>query len=146
MDNKKFSFEKLEVYTESRKLVREVYQLVKQLPSEERFALGAQIRRAAVSITANIAEGCGRFSMKEKIYFIGIAYGSLMEVFSELQTALDLEYIAESSLEELRPQFIHVAKMLSGLRNSYSSTLLPAPSKPSPINPQPTPSTINPKL
>lgn len=51
MDDKKFSFEKLEVYTESRKLVREVYQLVKQLPSEERFALGAQIRRAIVQLS-----------------------------------------------------------------------------------------------
>ena len=126
MDNERFSFEKLEVYAESRKLVKEVYQLVKQLPPEEKFALSSQIRRAAASITANIAEGSGRFSIKEKTYFIGIAFGSLMEVFSELQTALDLGFITEASLEALRPQFIVVAKMLSGLRRHFSTALQPS--------------------
>ena len=125
MNNEKFSFEKLEVYTESRKLVKEIYKLVKLLPSDEKFDLGSQIRRAAVSITANIAEGCGRFSLKEKIYFIGISYGSLMEVFSELQIVKDLGYFAESKLEELRPHFHHISKMLSGLRNSYATALNP---------------------
>jgi len=123
MNNEKFSFEKLDVYTESRKLVREIYKLVKHLPPEEKFELGSQIRRAAVSITANIAEGCGRLSLKEKIHFIGISYGSLMEVFSELQIAEDLGYIAESKLEQLRPHFNHISKMLSGLRNYYSNSL-----------------------
>jgi len=123
MNNEKFSFEKLDVYTESRKLVREVYEVVKQLPADEKFALGSQIRRAAVSITANIAEGSGRNSLKEKINFIGIAFGSLMEVFSELQTALDLGYIKETSLEKLRPQFIIISKMLSGLRNHFITSL-----------------------
>jgi four helix bundle protein len=100
------------------------------LPSEEKFDLGSQIRRAAVSITANIAEGCGRFSLKEKIHFIGISYGSLMEVFSELQIAEDLGYIAKSELEQLRPNFNHISRMLSGLRNSYATTLNTPPSKP----------------
>ena len=127
MNNEKFSFEKLEVYTESRKLVKSIYNLVKALPSDERFALCSQIRRAAVSITANIAEGCGRQSLREKIHFIGISYGSLMETFSELQTALDLGYISESSLEQLRPQFVHISKMLSGLKNSYANLLTPNP-------------------
>lgn len=120
-----FSFEKLEVYKESRLLVKEVYRLQTQLPAEEKFALGAQIRRAAVSITANIAEGSGRSSIKEKIHFIGISFGSLMEVFSELQTAQDLGYISENDLDLLRPQFTHIAKMLSGLRNSFLSHLNP---------------------
>lgn len=130
MNNEKFSFEKLDVYTESRQLVKEIYKLVKRLPSEEKFDLGSQIRRAAVSITANIAEGCGRFSLKEKIHFIGISYGSLMEVFSELQTALDLEYFTEDSLNQLRPKFILIGKMLSGLRNSYAANLTTTNPKP----------------
>lgn len=123
MNNEKFSFEKLDVYTESRELVKQIYKLVKVFPTEEKFELGSQIRRAAVSITANIAEGSGRFSLKEKIHFIGISFGSLMEVFSELQTALDLGYITETSLNQLRPQFIVIARMLSGLKSSYSNML-----------------------
>ncbi len=123
MDENKFSFEKLAVHIEARKLVKEVYNLTKKLPVEEKFELSSQIRRAAVSVTANIAEGCGRYSLKEKIHFIGISFGSLMEVFSELQTALDLGYITETSLERLRPQFIQISRMLSGLKNSYSNML-----------------------
>jgi len=130
MDNSKFSFEKLEVYIEARKLVKEIYKLAKKLPVEEKFALSSQIRRAAVSITANIAEGCGRYSLKEKIHFIGISFGSLMEVFSELQTAIDLGFISETSLETLRPQFIHISRMLSGLKNSYSNMLNSPSNKP----------------
>ena len=130
MNNENFSFEKLDVYKESRKLVKEIYKLVKKFPSEERFELSSQIRRAAVSITANIAEGSGRFSLKEKMHFIGISYGSLMEVFSELQTALDLEYFTEDSLNQLRPKFILIGKMLSGLRNAYAANLTTTNPKP----------------
>lgn len=127
MNKDQFSFEKLKVYTESRKLVKEIYKLVKRLPSDEKYALSSQIRRAAVSITANIAEGSGRNSLKEKIHFIGIAYGSLVEVFSELQTAIDLGFITEESLEKLRPQFVTISKMLSGLRHHFTTTLNPKP-------------------
>ena len=121
MNENKFSFEKLDVYNEARLLVKRIYEVQNQLPAQEKFALGSQIRRAAVSITANLAEGSGRISSKEKIHFIGISFGSLMEVFSELQNAVDLGYISESKLEDLRPQFIHVSKMLSGLRNFHLS-------------------------
>jgi len=130
MEENKFSFEKLDVYRDARLLVKQIYELQKKLPSEEKYALGSQIRRAAVSITANIAEGCGRFSLKEKVYFIGISFGSLMEVFSELQNAVDLGYLSEITLEKLRPQFIHISKMLSGLRNFYISELNKTTSRP----------------
>ena len=122
-DKEYFSFEKLDVYNESRKLIKEVYQLQKLFPIEENYALAAQIRRAAVSITANLAEGSGRSSIKEKIHFVGISFGSLMEVFSELLTAQDLGYISEESVEKLRPSFSHISKMLSGLRNSFLKQL-----------------------
>lgn len=65
------------------------------LPAIENFALGSQIRRAVVSISANIAEGSGRNHAKDKAHFIDIAYGSLMETYSELLTASDLGYITE---------------------------------------------------
>ena len=116
-----FSFENLEVYTKARLLVKEVYMLQEVFPKEERYALCDQLRRAASSIPANIAEGRGRSSLKEKIHFIEIAYGSLMEVFCELQTASDLGYITEERIEKLRPLITDIAKMLSGLRNSLTN-------------------------
>ena len=118
-----FSFENLEVYDAARKLIKDVYLLQNQFPKEERFALGDQIRRAATSITANLAEGSGRKSMKEKVHFIEIAFGSMTEVFCELQTASDLGYITELQFDELRPQFTDIAKMLSGLRNRLQQRL-----------------------
>ena len=75
-----FSFENLRVYKAARQLVRDVYLLQNQFPKEERYALGDQVRRAATSITANLAEGSGRQSPKEKIHFIEIAFGSMTEL------------------------------------------------------------------
>lgn len=118
-----FSFEGLKVYQVARQLVKDIYLLQNKFPKEERYALGDQVRRAATSITANIAEGSGRQSIKEKIHFVEISFGSMTEVFCELQTACDLGYIHANQLEVLRPQFEEVAKMLSGLRNSLNSKL-----------------------
>ena len=112
-----FSFENLKVYQQARQLVKDVYLLQNRFPKEERYALGDQVRRAAVSITANLAEGSGRQSLKEKIRFIEIAFGSMTEVFCALQTACDLGYIRNKELDALRPQFTEIAKMLSGLRS-----------------------------
>ena len=115
---RKFSCEKLEVYEKARSLVSDIYSLQRDFPKEEMYGLGDQVRRAAVSITANLAEGSGRQSIKEKIHFIEISYGSLMEVFCELQIACDLGYIKEEQFKTIRGQFTDIAKMLSGLRNS----------------------------
>ena len=120
---RKFSFENLEVYEKARALVSDVYRIQNDLPKEERFGLGDQIRRAAVSILANLAEGSGRQSIKEKVHFVEISYGSLMEVFCELQTACDIGYMKEEQLNALRQQFTDIAKMLSGLRNSMLKQL-----------------------
>ena len=118
-----FSFENLRVYQFARELVKDIYLLQNTFPREERYALGDQVRRAAVSITANLAEGSGRDSLKEKILFIEIAFGSMTEVFCELQTACDLKYITEDQLNNLRPQFTEIAKMLSGLRTSLQKQI-----------------------
>ncbi len=118
-----FSFENLKVYQLSRNLVRDIYILQNSFPKEERYALGDQVRRAAVSITANLAEGSGRQSIREKIHFIEIAFGSMTEVYCELQIACDLKYIDNNRFESLRPQFTELAKMLSGLRNSLQKQI-----------------------
>ena len=121
MSEKLFSFEGLEVYGAARELVRDVYRLQHKFPKTETYALGDQIRRSASSVTSNIAEGSGRNSFKEKSHFIEIAYGSLMEAFSQLQIAQDLGYISEDDINIIRPQFISVAKMLSGLKNYFDN-------------------------
>lgn len=121
MENKKFSFEGLDVYKSARALVRDVYRLQQKFPTFERYALGDQIRRSSSSVTSNIAEGSGRNSFKEKSHFIEIAYGSLMEAFSQLQIAQDLGYLTEEDIDKIRPQFITVAKMLSGLKNYFDN-------------------------
>lgn len=123
MEDRKFSFEGLEVYQAARNLVKEVYLLQSKFPKTEFFALGDQVRRSASSVTSNIAEGSGRSSNKEKVHFIEIAYGSLMEAFSQLQTAQDLGYITEGDIDSIRPLFISVAKMLSGLNGYFKKTI-----------------------
>lgn len=114
-----FSFENLGVYQKARKLVKDVYQIQTQFPAEEKYALGDHIRRSITSVTSNIAEGSGRDSVKDKAHFCVIAFGSLMEAFSQLQIAQDLKYISENEVERLRPQFEEIAKMLSGLKSSF---------------------------
>lgn len=134
MENRNFSFENLDVYNKIRNLIKDVYQLQKKFPNEERYGLGDQVRRAAVSISANLAEGSGRHSIKEKIHFVEISYGSLMEVFCELQTACDLGYLSTEQFDALRPQFTDVAKMLSGLRTSFLNKNQPTTNNPTTIN------------
>ena len=116
---REFSFEGLEVYKAARLLVRDVYRLQQKFPKTEIYALGDQIRRSASSVTSNIAEGSGRNSFKEKVHFIEISYGSLMEAFSQLQIAQDLGYLTDKDIDGIRPSFISVAKMLSGLKSYF---------------------------
>lgn len=118
-ENQKFSFEGLEVYRCARELVKGIYILQNKFPREEKYALGDQIRRSATSITSNIAEGSGRSSIREKIHFIEIAFGSMTESFSQLQNAQDLGYILEADIDKLRPLYSRVAALLSNLRKSF---------------------------
>ena len=123
MGYREFSFEGLEVYQAARLLVRDIYRLQQKFPKTEIYAHGDQIIRSASSVTSNIAEGSGRKSNKEKVHFIEIAYGSLMEAFSQLQIAQDLGYLTELDIDTIRPQFISVAKMLSGLKKHFEMVM-----------------------
>lgn len=76
---KDFYYRKLKVYHQSKRLVTNIYSLTKTFPLQEQYGLTNQIQRAAISIPSNIAEGMGRFSLKERIHFLEIAHGSLME-------------------------------------------------------------------
>lgn len=118
-----YSFEKLNVWQEAKKLVVDVYQLLDSFPKFEKYALCDQIRRAVVSVPSNIAEGSGRKSLKEQIRFLEISYGSLMETFNQILIAIDLTYITEESVEAIKPRIDAVAKMINGLSNAYSDKL-----------------------
>ena len=118
-----YSFQKLRVWQEAKKLVVEVYHLLDSFPKFEKYALCDQIRRAIVSVPSNIAEGSGRKSLKEQLHFIEISYGSLMETYNQLLIALELTYITEESVDAIKPLIDSVAKMLNGLSNSYTVKL-----------------------
>lgn len=118
-----YSFEKLNVWQEAKKLVVDVYNLLDAFPKFEKYALCDQIRRAVVSVPSNIAEGSGRRSLKEQIHFLEIAYGSLMETYNQLLIAIDLTYISVESVENIKSRIDSVAKMINGLSNSYAEKL-----------------------
>ena len=112
-----FHFENLAAYTRAMDLVEEVYQVLKTFPSEERYALCDQLRRAVVSVPSNMAEGLSRMSDKEKAHFIEISYGSLMETFCQLSIAKRLGYITDEQMVGFRAKIESIARPLSGLRN-----------------------------
>lgn len=116
MSKLEFNFENLKVWQASRQLVKEVYILTNRFPTAEKFALTDQIRRSVISVASNIAEGKGRNTEKETMHFISIAYGSLMECYCQLTLALDLHYITELEFANISPQFVEIAKMLSGYK------------------------------
>ena len=109
------TFRNLNVYIKSKELVKKIYELLKKFPREEQFALCDQLRRAVISIPSNIAEGSGRNSQKDQAHFYSIAYGSLMETFSQLDIACDLGYIRQEEFNQLELLIKEEAKMLSGL-------------------------------
>lgn len=119
-----YNFERLDVWIACRNFVKYSYSLVKKLPKEESFGLINQIRRAAVSVSANYVEGNNRVSYKDKAHFYEIAYGSLMETYCHFITAMDVGYeINEYDISELKVHVDRVASLLSGLRQSCINKL-----------------------
>lgn len=118
----KYDYKQLDVYKESKILVKMVYKLLKVFPKEEQYALCDQIRRAVVSVPSNVAEGLGRYSAKEQVHFYEIAYGSLREVDCQLDIACDLGYISQVDLDEAVKQLDKVASLISGLRSKRMAT------------------------
>lgn len=116
--NEIFSYRRLVVYQHCRQYVKTIYTLLRKFPAEERYALCDQLRRASISITSNIAEGMARFSDKEKLHFIEVAYGSLYETMSQIEIALDLNYINKEDFTKIEEEVVNIAKMMSGLRKS----------------------------
>ena len=116
-----YQFERLTAWQKAKELAVAVYQIANKFPQYEQYALSSQIRRAAISVPSNIAEGTGRVSVKEKIHFLEISYGSLLETYCQLQIAVELNYISLDDLEAIKSLFFETSRLISGLRNSYAS-------------------------
>jgi four helix bundle protein len=116
----RFRFEKLEVWQEARRINQAAYRLTQKFPRRELFAMTSQIRRASISISANVAEGSGRNSDKDFAHFLEQAYGSLMEVASVFYLALDENYVKEAELDPLFHELERLAKRIAALNRSLN--------------------------
>jgi four helix bundle protein len=105
----------LKVWQDSRKLVKDIYALTSKFPKDEMYSITAQIKRAAISIPSNIAEGAARDSNKEYIHFLFIALGSIAELDTQLIIANDLNFIGEKDFNNIIEKLDNIGKMLSGL-------------------------------
>src|SRR6187402_1582549 len=104
----------LNVWIDARKLVNIIYTITKSYPKDEQFGLTNQMRRCAVSIPSNIAEGCGRNHRKDSLQFFFIARGSAYELETQLYLAFDLSFINEETFNEILLQIEKVRKLLNG--------------------------------
>ena len=111
-------FKDLEVWKAARLLRQEMYKLARRLPDFEKFGLGSQLRRAAVSVTANIAEGFGRFGYQENAQFIRQARGSLYELRDHLTTCLDEGHLTAEESKRLEEIAHSVGRLLNGYLRS----------------------------
>jgi four helix bundle protein len=118
-----FSYRKLNVYQLSKQLVKDIYRIVGSFPKTENFALVDQMRRAAVSVPSNIAEGTSKVSPKEQFHFLEIAYGSLMEIMCQLEISFDLGYINQSQFHQSEENIVMIYKMLFSMQSSLRSRL-----------------------
>ncbi|HBR94265.1 MAG TPA: four helix bundle protein [Opitutae bacterium] len=116
------SYKDLIVWQKAMLLVTEVYRVTKRIPKEELYGLTNQVRRAAVSIPSNIAEGQARKGTAEFKNFLSIARGSLAEVETQLLIARNLQYLSESELKPLLELHAEIGKMLNSLINKLATS------------------------
>ena len=115
-----FPFEKLEVWKSSKLLALKIYKITTSFPDQEKFGIVSQMRRAAISVASNIAEGASRFSRKDQAYFSQIAYSSLTELLCQTIIANELLYISNDVYSDLRLDIEKVSRMLNSLRRSQT--------------------------
>lgn len=115
------SHKKLDVYNMSLVLLKEVYKITKTFPKEELYVIVSQIRRAAISVCSNIAEGASRISKKEKKRFYEISRSSLVEIDSQLEIAINLSYYETGESKELERSLESTFRMLSTMINNLNT-------------------------
>jgi four helix bundle protein len=119
------TFEDLDVWQVCREIRKKVYIVANDLPSMEQTGLARQLRRAAISLTANIAERFGRFHYRENIQFCRQARGSLYEILDHLTTCLDQGYIEPDRFQAMRSELLRAARLLNGYIRMLQKTPLP---------------------
>lgn len=115
------SYKDLLVWQRALELVTMVYKATSKFPKEETYTLTSQVRRAAISIPSNIAEGSARNTSKSFLYFLDIAVGSLRELETQLIISVNLEYLNEEEFSDLDAKLNEVGKMMSGLKRSIAN-------------------------
>ncbi|MFC2188306.1 four helix bundle protein [Fulvivirgaceae bacterium LMO-SS25] len=115
---KEFPFQKLEVWHDAKELSLIIYQITRSISSNEKFGLISQMRRAAISVPANLAEGSSRITKKEQARFTEIAFGSLMELANLLIIAQELKFVDSKAVDPVLDNIKMLGKRLSSLRNS----------------------------
>ena len=119
---KVYSFEKLTSWQHARQLAVWTYIITKDFPSEEKFGIIAQMRRAAISVASNIAEGTSRKTAKDQAHFSTIAYSSTIELLNDLIIANDLEYLSNENYKKGREMVEKQTLLIAGLRKSQQRT------------------------
>ncbi len=119
---KVYSFEKLECWQHARQLAVWTYKATKDFPSEEKFGIISQMRRAAVSVASNIAEGTSRKTAKDQSHFSTISYSSTIELLNDLIIANDLEYLSNENYKVGREMIEKQTLLIAGLRKSQQRT------------------------
>lgn len=114
-------YTELEVWKEARILVNIIYQISKLFPKEEMYGLTSQIRRSAVSVPSNIAEGCGRRTSADTIRFLHIARGSLYELETQLYLAVDQNYLEKDEFKPMLNQILKCKKLINGFIKYYKN-------------------------
>lgn len=117
------SHKKLDVYIIAMKLVEEVYRITKDFPSEERFVLTSQLRRAAISVCSNIAEGSSRKTKPEKRRFLEVSRSSLVEIDTQIEIALVIKYIQKNQIAELEAYLERVFMMLTKMMDKLDGEI-----------------------
>lgn len=115
------SYQELEVWQKAMTFVESVYRATQAFPKEELFGLSSQLRRAAVSIPSNIAEGQGWHTTQAFQHYLSIAYGSLQETETQIMLAHRLEYMNQAAQDELLSAASEVGRMLNGLQRSLTA-------------------------
>ncbi|WP_309607856.1 four helix bundle protein [Flavobacterium sp.] len=123
-----YSFEKLEVWKESKNFTKLIYLATTKFPETEKYGLTSQLRRASVSVCSNIAEGSSRQTNKDKAHFTTMAFSSAVEVLNQLIICFELNFISENEYLKLRRDLESITNKLNALRN-YQITRSTEPNK-----------------
>jgi four helix bundle protein len=116
-----FSFEKLDVWQNSREFVLDIYKLTMKFPLSEIYGITSQIKRSATSIATNIAEGTSRNTKKDKAHFLTISYSSAMETLNHLIISKDIDYLSEEDYLICREKLEKIGNQINNLKKYYLS-------------------------